>query len=58
MGDAPALAAHISNLLLDSELRQTMGERGRQTIRERFSMPAMGKNLYAVYQNAFEAARK
>lgn len=58
MGDAPALAAQVSRLLLDSGLRKSMGERGRETIRERFSMPAMGKNLYAVYRSAFEAAGK
>lgn len=58
MGDAGALASHVISLLLDAKLRERLGEAARETIRSRFTMSAMARNLYAVYQEAFDRSRQ
>ena len=47
--DVAALAGAASDLFDDPERRRRMGERGRQAVRERFSMRRMMKELEAIY---------
>ena len=48
--DAAAVAARVTELLDDANLRARMGQNGRRMVQERFSAAAMAKNLMAVYQ--------
>lgn len=50
--DAAAIAAKVTELLDDSDLRARMGEEGMKMVRERLSAEAMARNLVAVYQQA------
>lgn len=58
LGDAAVLARHVCTLLGDVELRRRMGETGRQTVERQFSMEAMGRNLYGIYESAYTAATR
>lgn len=58
MNDPDALAAHLCRLLEDPALRREMGSCGQETIRQRFSMSAMGRNLASLYQNCLEKSRR
>lgn len=58
LGDAPALARHVRTLLADIDLRRRLGAAGRQTVERRFSMEAMGRNLYGIYESALTAATR
>ena len=51
-GDASAVAAKVTELLDDGDLRARMGHNGKKLVQERFSTVAMAKNLVAVYQKA------
>lgn len=44
------LAAAVLRLLGDSAMRERMGERGRELIRERYSAPAVGRQLVRTYE--------
>ena len=48
-GDAAKLAAKILRLVDDDELRSSLGERGRETVNERFSHQRLGATLASVY---------
>ena len=43
LGDTAMLASHVCYLLRNFHMRKRMGENGRETIRQRFSMQAMGR---------------
>ena len=47
--DLDALARATSDLLGDPERQRRMGERGRQTVQDRFSMRRMARELEAIY---------
>jgi glycosyltransferase involved in cell wall biosynthesis len=49
-GDAQALAAAIVQLLSDSRLAQSMGQRGQATVRERFGVQQYVDGVEAVYR--------
>lgn len=49
--DAGALARAVNRLLADPELRQTMGERGRQRVLEYFSVDRMVYDIIDVYKS-------
>jgi glycosyltransferase involved in cell wall biosynthesis len=53
--DPQALAAAVEELLLDPERARTLGERGRQAVREHFSAERMAENAGRVFE---QAARK
>jgi glycosyltransferase involved in cell wall biosynthesis len=51
-GDAPALAAHITDLLLDQSLAQRIRVAARRRVEERFSLAAMVAAYEALYDDA------
>jgi glycosyltransferase involved in cell wall biosynthesis len=48
-GDTAALGASLERLACDASLRQRLGERGREFVRERFPVERMVDDLYALY---------
>jgi glycosyltransferase involved in cell wall biosynthesis len=56
LGDRDGLALRIMTLLRDPSSCGRLGANGRRTVRERFSMDAMGRNLLAVYDTCFSRA--
>jgi glycosyltransferase involved in cell wall biosynthesis len=54
--DPHALEAALEELLLDPERARALGERGRQAVREHFSVERMAENALRVFEQA--AARK
>lgn len=56
LGDASALAEHLVRLLGDRGLRKMLGHNGRRTVEDHFTMEAMGRNLYAIYDKCYAAA--
>jgi glycosyltransferase involved in cell wall biosynthesis len=48
-GDTAALGASLDRLAGDAALRQRLGERGREFVRERFPVERMVDDLYALY---------
>ena len=55
-GDAPALAAAITELLRDPELARRLGEAGRRTVEERFSIDAQVWRIQDVYDEELARA--
>jgi glycosyltransferase involved in cell wall biosynthesis len=53
--DPLAIAAAIDRLVADPDLRQTMGERARRAVIERYNWQAEGKRLLRVYHEVFRA---
>ena len=49
VGDAEQLARRISELLADDDLRQRMGQRGRQLVEEKFSLARMIESHQEYY---------
>lgn len=56
MGDASGLATHLVRLLEDARLRLDLGQEGRRTVEARYTMEAMGRNLYGIYEKCYLAA--
>lgn len=56
-GDDEALAARVSELLLDPEKARRMGERGRRRVEERFSARVQLERTSEMYERALEEAR-
>ncbi|NCQ30706.1 MAG: glycosyltransferase family 1 protein [Armatimonadetes bacterium CG_4_10_14_0_8_um_filter_66_14] len=54
-GETDAMAAHVVRLLMDSELRRTMGEAGRAFVDERFSDRTMVARIGQVYDEVLGA---
>src|SRR5262249_54162308 len=52
--DVPALAAHISTLLKDRELRAEFGRYGRARVLERFSAERMARDAAAAYERILD----
>lgn len=52
--DVEALAAAIRTLHDNASLRKTMGERGRQTVLEKYTVGRYMENLYALYDQLAE----
>jgi glycosyltransferase involved in cell wall biosynthesis len=48
-GDLPGLSARLLRLAQDPALRQRLGHRGQQFVRERFSVQRMVDDLYQLY---------
>jgi glycosyltransferase involved in cell wall biosynthesis len=56
-GDLAALQERVRKLAGDAHLRERMGQRGRQFVRERFSASQMVDELHALYQRLLSAPR-
>lgn len=54
--DAQALAARIRELLQDPEQRRAMGEAGRESARNHFSVESMTTQIVEVYEEVLRAA--
>ncbi len=54
--DAEALAAAISRLLADAQLRRRIGEAGYRTVAERYSIDAQVRRIEAVYDEELARA--
>jgi glycosyltransferase involved in cell wall biosynthesis len=52
VGDVPALAEHLTQVLLGASLRRRLASAGPQFIRERFGLEAMIDQTVAVYEKA------
>ena len=50
VGDHDCAAEKILQILSDTQLRKSMGEYGRDLIRERFDWPVMSRTLIAEYE--------
>jgi glycosyltransferase involved in cell wall biosynthesis len=48
--EAPALAAALESLLLDTDRRRSLGRQGMNAVRNRFTMQTMAANTAAVYE--------
>jgi len=57
LGDGEAVAERIAALFGNGELRCELGERGKQTVRDRFSIEAMGGQLLGVYEECLRRAK-
>ena len=57
LNDADGVAERILRLLGDPELRRRMGEAGRESVRGRFSLEAMGRNMLSVYERCLALRR-
>lgn len=53
MGDARGLADRYVRLIDDPDLRRRLGAAGIETVKSRFTIDALGANLYAVYEKAY-----
>jgi glycosyltransferase involved in cell wall biosynthesis len=49
MGDAPAMAAAITRLLADADLRRQMGRLGRQRVLDHFTIHRTAAGVQKVY---------
>jgi glycosyltransferase involved in cell wall biosynthesis len=49
-GDSAALAAALKQLLVDPDLRRSMGAAGRDRARERFSVQRMVERTQSLYE--------
>ena len=50
--DSAAIAGRVGAFLCDERLRQTIGERGLATARERFSIPVMVGRVESLFYSA------
>lgn len=50
--DVDAFAARVTELLLDTDLRRSMGEAGFRRLVERFAMPRLAAEMLAIYEEA------
>ena len=57
LGDAHALAEKYMLLIDDPSLRRRMGAVGMEKIRQRFTIRALGANLYDVYDRTYRMTR-
>jgi glycosyltransferase involved in cell wall biosynthesis len=57
MGDVQAMAEAISCLLADPVLAASMGERGRERVRDHFTIEKKARKVEAVYQEMFSMSR-
>ncbi len=57
-GDAAALAAAISRLLLDHPLADTLGRAGRELVHERFCVELMVRAIESIYDEAVAEERR
>lgn len=48
-GDVPSIADHLLRLIADPEMRQDMGQRGRDVVLERFTIQRMAADMAATY---------
>ncbi len=58
VGDIDGLAARIRQLLEDSALRQRMGQKGREFVHRRFSLPALAERHENFYRTVLTSAAK
>jgi glycosyltransferase involved in cell wall biosynthesis len=49
-GDTPAVARHLLNLSRDPALRDQLGKRGQQLVKEQFRVEYMIQQIYQLYQ--------
>ena len=56
-GDAPALAAALSELLSSPDKRRAMGEHNRRVVCERYAWESVVARLEAAYREAIWLAR-
>lgn len=54
LGDVDAFVIATERLLADDALRRQLGECGRASVEQRFTMKAMGARLYSVYESALQ----
>ena len=52
-GDDQALAKHLKTLLLDADLRETLGRNGKEFVRTHFSLQGMVEQSEALYNGNF-----
>jgi glycosyltransferase involved in cell wall biosynthesis len=57
-GDARALEERLESLSADADLRDRIGAAGLRTVRERFSLAGMVRNLEAYYDEALAGAAR
>jgi len=50
LGDVNALAGRLAQLAQDADLRESLGRRGREFVRENFAVETMVEKIYALYQ--------
>jgi glycosyltransferase involved in cell wall biosynthesis len=55
LGDADAVAGHVTALLSDRELAAAMGERGRRRAESLFSVDRMVAETVALYEDTLES---
>ena len=53
-GDLRQLSARLKQLIADAELRQQLGQKGRELVREKFSEERMVEDLYALYRTLWD----
>jgi glycosyltransferase involved in cell wall biosynthesis len=55
--DSDSLAKAVIDLLQDSGKARVMGEQGRKTVHEKFTLEAMTKSYEKLYQKLIQSAR-
>ncbi|HEV7926115.1 MAG TPA: glycosyltransferase [Verrucomicrobiae bacterium] len=50
LGDVKSLAQRLAQLAEDAPLRERLGRRGQEFVRENFAVATMVENIYALYQ--------
>jgi glycosyltransferase involved in cell wall biosynthesis len=53
-GDKALLTRRLLQLAGDPDLRTRLGQRGREFVRERFSVESMVENIYNLYQRLYQ----
>jgi len=54
MGDADAMAAAICRLLADPEAAAVMGQRGRQRVRDHFTIQSTARKVERLYEEVLQ----